>query len=375
MPTFNGGDNFVWIGGPRKWFRALVGFGDEAIDGGLEIDERMEDAPVEPPFGEFGEEALDSIGPRTRCGREVEGEAAMTVKPGPNLGMLMGSVVVEDDVDSLVRRNLCIDHVQEADELLVPMALHVAPDDRPVEHIQGGEQRGRSVAFVVMGHGSEAPLLHGQSRLAAVERLDLAFLVDGQDDGVGGWIDVEANNIAQFADEVGIVGELELSVAVGLQAMGTPDAPDRAFTDANRHGHHRSRPMGRLDGRVGQRQRRHALGHFRAQGRNARRARFVTEKTINAFFHEPFLPAPDAGLRLARPAHDLVGSDAVGTQEDDGRPPHMFLGGTAIPDHSFKTKALGGTDCEGNSSAHAPDSQIRAPLGIPKRTHPLGGDH
>jgi len=105
VPPFNSCDNFVWIGSPCKWFRALVGFGDEAINGGLEIDKRMEDTPVEPPLGEFGEEALDSVGPRTGCGREVEGEAAMTIKPRPNLGVLMGGVVVENDMDRLVCRN------------------------------------------------------------------------------------------------------------------------------------------------------------------------------------------------------------------------------------------------------------------------------
>lgn len=41
-----------------------------------------------------------------------------------------------------------------------------------------------SVALVVVGHGAETPLLHWQARLAAVERLGLAFLIDGQDDGV-----------------------------------------------------------------------------------------------------------------------------------------------------------------------------------------------
>ena len=45
--------------------------------------------------------------------------------------------------------------------------------------------------------------------------------------------------------------------------------------------------------------------------RDARGARFVTQKTIDAFLHEALLPAPDAGLRFARPAHDLVRAHAV----------------------------------------------------------------
>jgi hypothetical protein len=32
--------------------------------------------------------------------------------------------------------------LQEADELLVPMALHAAPDHRAVQHVQSREQRG-----------------------------------------------------------------------------------------------------------------------------------------------------------------------------------------------------------------------------------------
>ena len=62
----------------------------------------MEDAPVEPPFGGFGEETLDRIGPRTRCGRAVAGEAVMMIKQGLNLRMLSVSVVIEDDEERLV---------------------------------------------------------------------------------------------------------------------------------------------------------------------------------------------------------------------------------------------------------------------------------
>ena len=44
-----------WVGG--------VVFADEPIDGGLEIDDGMEDAVLEPAPGQFGEEALDGIEP------------------------------------------------------------------------------------------------------------------------------------------------------------------------------------------------------------------------------------------------------------------------------------------------------------------------
>ena len=47
MPTTGGGDDFVWIGGPDEGLWLLVVVGDEAIDGGLEIDDAFEDAALE----------------------------------------------------------------------------------------------------------------------------------------------------------------------------------------------------------------------------------------------------------------------------------------------------------------------------------------
>ena len=117
VPSFDSGDDFIWIGGPGERSGVFVGFCDEAIDGGLEIDEGMEDAPVEAPFCEFCEEPFDGVEPRTGCRREVENEALVAIEPSPNFWMLMGCVIVEDYVNHLVCGDLNIDHVQKTDEL------------------------------------------------------------------------------------------------------------------------------------------------------------------------------------------------------------------------------------------------------------------
>ena len=83
-------------------------------------------------------------------------------------------------------RDGLLDGVEEADELLMAMALHAPSDDLAVQHVEGGEQRGRAVALVVVGHGAGAAALHGQAGLRAVERLDLALLVDRQNHRVSG---------------------------------------------------------------------------------------------------------------------------------------------------------------------------------------------
>ena len=55
--------------------------------------------------------------------------------------MFVGRVVVDDGVDRHSHRHLRLGGVEEADELLVPVARHVAADDGAVEHIEGGKQR------------------------------------------------------------------------------------------------------------------------------------------------------------------------------------------------------------------------------------------
>src|SRR5206468_6757565 len=83
-----------------------------------------------------------------------------------------------------------------------------------VEDVESGKQRGRAVPFIVVGHRPGAARLHRQSRLAAVERLDLALLVGREDDRMGGRLDVEADDILELLGELRVVRQFEHSDAV-----------------------------------------------------------------------------------------------------------------------------------------------------------------
>jgi hypothetical protein len=74
------------------------------------------------------------------------------------------------------------------------------------------------MALVIMGYGASAPLLHRQTRLGTIKRLNLALLVNRQDNGVAGRIDIKANDLVQFGGKLGIVGQLELPHLVRLEA-------------------------------------------------------------------------------------------------------------------------------------------------------------
>src|SRR3546814_2768743 len=109
--------------------------------------------------------------------------------------MLVGGIVIEDYVNDLARRDFGLDGVQEADELLMAVALHVAADDGSIEDVQGGEEGGRAMPLIVVGHRAGAPLLQRQAGLGPVERLNLRLLVEREHDGVRRRIDRKSTRL------------------------------------------------------------------------------------------------------------------------------------------------------------------------------------
>ena len=96
MPSFDGGDDFVWVLGPGKGLWVCIGVVGEAMDGVFEFVQGLEHATFEPFLCEVGEEALDGIEPRGGCRGEMEHEARMFADPFPDLGMLVGRIVIDD---------------------------------------------------------------------------------------------------------------------------------------------------------------------------------------------------------------------------------------------------------------------------------------
>ena len=52
-----------------------------------------------------------------------------------------------------------------------------------------------------MRHGAEAAVLHGKPRLRTVQRLDLTLLVEREEDGAFGRVEIEPDDVAQLGDE------------------------------------------------------------------------------------------------------------------------------------------------------------------------------
>ncbi len=78
------------------------------------------------------EPALDLIEPGRVGGREVKMEAGVTRQPSTGLGMLVRSVVIDDEMHIEPRWNVGVDLLQEAEELLVSVACPALGQDPAV---------------------------------------------------------------------------------------------------------------------------------------------------------------------------------------------------------------------------------------------------
>lgn len=123
------------------------------------------------------------------------------------------------------------------------MAFFALSDNLAAGDIEGREQSSGAMADIIMSDSFNITQPHGQHRLCAVKGLNLAFFVYTQDHGVVGGIEVESDDIADFFDEEGIVGELEMALAVRRNTEGVPDAVDGGFGDSGLTGYRAATPV------------------------------------------------------------------------------------------------------------------------------------
>src|ERR1700685_3385129 len=283
--------------GPDEGLGVPVGGGDVADNRAFEVVDRAKDAPFEALPSELGEKAFHGIEPGAGGRREVERPSRMLGEPGQHLRMFVGGIVVEDGVDHLAGWHGPLDGCDEADELLMPMARHTAADHLAFEHAERGEQGRRAVAFVIVREGCAFPPLHWKTRLGPVERLDLAFLVDGNHHRVAGRVHVETDDIIKLGGEVGIVGSLEGPDPVRLELMSGPYALDRSQRKTHRLGDGAAGAMGDYTARFAQGALDYGMHLDLWHWRDAGRAGFVAQQALNAFLVEALPPAPPESFR------------------------------------------------------------------------------
>src|SRR5262252_2792134 len=147
----------------------------------------------------------------------------MTSQPALDERMFMSGVIVQNDVDVLAQRNFAVDLLEKFQPLAVGVFLGGVSDDFALQIIQCGKEGDRTVAIVIVGLGADMPFAQRQTWLAALKRLNLAFLVTTQYHCLLGRIEVKTDNIPELRLKVRISAKLKDTRQVGLNFVLTPD--------------------------------------------------------------------------------------------------------------------------------------------------------
>ena len=102
-------------------------------------------------------------------------EARVTRQPGFDLGVLVGGIVVDDEVQLDPDGRLLLDVLQKAQPLAVGVAPVGAGNDFALQVVQGGKERHGAVPAVIVRLRRKVTGLEWQTGLGALEGLNLAF--------------------------------------------------------------------------------------------------------------------------------------------------------------------------------------------------------
>ena len=214
------------------------------IDGGDQLGHAGKHPAAQTFGGDVVEEPLDHIQPGGRGWREMHSEARMPGQPLLHGGMLVCGVVVGDQVQRLGLGRFAVDLFQEPQPLGVGVALLALAHDLAIQDVERGKQHGRAIALSVVRQGGGAPLLQRQTRLRAIQRLNLALLVAAQHQRMVRGRHVQAHDVFKLLHELRITRDLETAHAVGLQAIGVPDAQHCGIAHAHVAGQGPRAPLG-----------------------------------------------------------------------------------------------------------------------------------
>ena len=126
----------------------------------------------------------------------------------------------------------------------MPMARHTFSDHFAIKHVERRKQSGCAISLVVVRHRAAAALLHRQPRLSAIKSLNLAFLVDAEDQGSLGRIEMQSNDIVELLDKMFVTADLEGLDEMRFEVVLFPNALNTCRTDALRLSHRAYAPVG-----------------------------------------------------------------------------------------------------------------------------------
>ncbi len=141
---------------PAENFGIIIMMLQEFLNGGNEIRNAFEHPPSKPTLSQFSKPPLDHIQPRGAGRCEMEVHARVALEPALHRGTFMRAVIVNDEMQVECRGRGVINGLEKSDKLSTPVSRQTLPDDRAIEHVEGGKESRGPISFIIMGHRTAA---------------------------------------------------------------------------------------------------------------------------------------------------------------------------------------------------------------------------
>src|SRR5499427_10506224 len=162
-------------GRPYERSRVGVAAADVVADRSFQFTDAAKSSPPDALVGNFREETLHQIQPRSAGGREVPVITRMRRKPRLHHRMRVGAIVVQDEMDHQSSGNAAFHAFQKTQKLLVAMARQALAQHLSAQHVQGREQRSGAVAGVIVSLPFWDSGTQRKNRLGTIQSLNLAL--------------------------------------------------------------------------------------------------------------------------------------------------------------------------------------------------------
>ena len=149
-------------------------------------------------------------------------EAFVLLKPCLHFWMLVRGVVVDDQMQLEMLGRFAIDLLEKLQPFPMQVLALDGTDQASLKIIQRSEQGDGAMADIIVRLRADMPDSQRQSRLSALEGLNLAFFIATEHQCLIRRIQIQPNDVPEFLFEVWIVGQFEGACQVRLYVVGGP---------------------------------------------------------------------------------------------------------------------------------------------------------
>ena len=147
----------------------------------------------------------------------------MTFQPVTDLLVFVRRIVIHDKMNAEVPSDFGVEFLQEFKPLIVPMAWRHLAYDLATEVIECGKKGHRSMSIVIVSDRADMALGQGQSGLASLQSLALAFFITAEYHRIVRRVEINPDHVPELGFELLVARQFEYPRPVRLNVVDGPD--------------------------------------------------------------------------------------------------------------------------------------------------------